>query len=185
LIEDQKDEQQQHRQAVREIIARRDTSADLISILLEMQEMLGWLSREGMLEAALLLGISETTVFSVATFYNRFRFTPAGKRRVQVCMGTACHVKRGGVILDLWQRRLKIGEGEVTADREFSLERVDCVGCCALAPVIVINDETIGGMTTAKIDGIMLQRELEREREEGGKARSEADDSEVQKENND
>ncbi|MFA6449436.1 MAG: NAD(P)H-dependent oxidoreductase subunit E [bacterium] len=166
LIENYTYEQTQHRQAAIEIAARYSGSSDLISILLDMQEELGWLSREGMLEVARLLGMSETTIFGVATFYNRFRFTPPGKRRVQVCMGTACHVKRGGVILDLWKRRLCICEGETTADREFSLEQVACVGCCALAPVTVINKEVIGGMTTAKVDGIMLQRELEREREE-------------------
>ncbi len=168
------DETVRNPQVVGEIVTRHDGPHDLISILLEIQEKLGWLSRESMLEAAHLLQISETTVYSVATFYNRFRFTPPGKFNVHVCMGTACHVRRGGVILDLWKRRLEISEGETTSDREYSLDRVDCVGCCAMAPVTVVNDDVLGKMTTAAVDGVLLKHEMERETDRKKAAAKEA-----------
>ncbi len=137
----------------------------LITVLLSLQERFGYLSRKGMREVSRLMGISAANVYGVATFYNRFRFNPPGRHQIKVCMGTACHIKRSDKILDHWMRRLEIGAGEVTADREYGLERVACVGCCTLAPVTVVGDEVIGNISTSKIDGILLGHDLERKQQ--------------------
>lgn len=159
-------EQQENIETVRKIIETLDGSENLVAILLEIHGRLGYLPREAMLETARLLGMSETTVYSVATFYNRFRFVPPGRHGIRACMGTACHVKRGDVILDIWKRRLEISEGGVTEDREYSLDRVDCVGCCAMAPVTVVDDNVHGKMTPASVDGILLGHRIDREQKE-------------------
>ena len=168
----------EEREKIREILENWEGKKDLIAILLSIQDHIGYLPEEGMLEVAIFLNISETTVYGVATFYNHFRFIPPGKRHIQVCMGTACHVKRGGTVLESWERRLQIKEGEVSEDREFSLERVNCVGCCVLAPVVVINDEVHGRMDSTKVDGFLLRYQLESEGKGNG---SESDINEDEK----
>lgn len=131
-----------------------------------VQARLGYLP-EGAVEAiAARTGMSEAEVFGVATFYNQFRFTPPGKRHVRVCMGTACHIKGGQHILNEWERKLEIRDGEVTPDRRYSLERVACVGCCTLAPVVVIGDRVHGHTTPASVDDLMTRHRLEDERDE-------------------
>ena len=113
----------------------------------------------------LVLRIREIEVFGVATFYNQFRLSPPGKHPIKVCLGTACHMKGGRIILEAWQRRLSIKVGEVTPDREFSLERVACVGCCAMAPVTVVEENVEGKVSPTRVDGILLSFELEREKD--------------------
>lgn len=140
----------------------------LISLLQAVQEELGFLPREAMIAVAKFLSISPARVYGVATFYNQFRFTPPGRHQIKVCMGTACAIKLGGVILDSWQRRLELEEGETSRDREYSLERVACVGCCSLAPVSVEGDTVHGDMTPTKVDGILLRHELERKNDAAG-----------------
>ncbi|MGD0624639.1 MAG: NADH-quinone oxidoreductase subunit NuoE [Thermodesulfobacteriota bacterium] len=135
----------------------------LIPLLQKIQETLGFLPREAMEKVAVHLDISESEVYGVATFYNQFRFHPPGKHPVKVCMGTACHVKGATVILESWERRLNIKVGQTTADREFSLDRVACVGCCALAPVAVVGEKVHGHMAPTKVDGLLLAFQLERE----------------------
>ena len=157
-----KDETEKIIQKVGEILKSLESGKSLIIILLVIQKELGYLPQEGMREVARHLNISPSAVYGVATFYNRFRFVPPGKHHVRVCMGTDCQVKRGRIVLESWKRRLKIEVDGVTPDREFSLERVDCVGCCALAPVVVIGEEVQGKMSPTKVDGILLKYELER-----------------------
>ena len=111
----------------------------LISLLQAVQKKLGYISKEAMLKIAEFLDIPRASVYGVATFYNQFRFTPLGKHPVNVCMGTACHLAGGKLVLEAMARELKIEVGGITADHEFSLDRVACVGCCALAPVVVID----------------------------------------------
>jgi NADH-quinone oxidoreductase subunit E len=152
--------------AAREVLEAIDPDASLVTVLLEVQDRLGYLPAHVMQEVARHMGVPDTSVHSVASFYNQFRFTHPGRRRVQVCMGTACHVKRGQVILDSFSRRLGIEEGGTTEDLEYGLERVNCVGCCALAPVAVIDEKVVGGMSPTKVDGILLAHE--RERGDGG-----------------
>ena len=109
------------------------------------------------------LNIPAAEVFGVATFYNQFRFNPPGKHPVKVCLGTACHVRGGDIILENFERKLEIKEGETTADREFSIEKVACVGCCALAPVALVGETVHGGMAPSKVEGLILRIEVENE----------------------
>ncbi|MBP1709134.1 MAG: nuoE2 [Deltaproteobacteria bacterium] len=142
------------------------TRETLIPILQAVQTTFGFIPQEALRETAAFLKISPGEVFGVATFYNQFRFTPPGKHPVKVCLGTACHVRGGNIILEEWERRLQIQEGKVTEDREFSLERVACVGCCALAPVVQIGDTVHGKMSPSAVNGILLQCELAKRAED-------------------
>jgi hypothetical protein len=112
----------------------------------------------------------EIDVYSVATFYNQFRLTPPGRHPIRVCMGTACHVKGGHIALAAWERRLKIGPGETTPDREFDLDTVACVGCCAMAPVTVVDHKVEGKADPTRVDGILLSYRLQKEKEEKEKS---------------
>lgn len=138
---------------------------NLIPILQQIQVVLGYLPHHAMLEVARFLNIPEIDIYSVATFYNQFRLTPPGKHSIKVCMGTACHVKGGLITLAAWQRRLKIGPGETTPDREFDLDTVACVGCCAMAPVTVVDHKAEGKVEPTRVDGILLSYQLQKERE--------------------
>jgi len=142
---------------------------NLIPILQKIQDELGYLPPDAMIEVARFLHIPEMEVYSVATFYNQFRLTPPGKHSIRVCMGTACHVKGGHITLAAWQRRLKIGPGETTPDREFDLDTVACVGCCAMAPVTVVDKKVEAKADPTRVDGILLSYQLQKEQEEKGK----------------
>ncbi len=128
----------------------------LIYLLQQIQLKLGFISREAMLAIADFLGVPESTVYGIATFYNQFRFTPPGKHPVKVCMGTACHLAGGRLVLEAMARELDIQVGGLTPDQEFSLERVACVGCCALAPVVVIKDSVYPRMTPPKVEEVLV-----------------------------
>ncbi len=121
---------------------------NLIPILQRVQYEFGYLPEEAMQTIADFLHLSNSTVYSVSTFYTHFKLTPSGRKIVRVCRGTACHVRGGAQILRDIERRLGIKPGETTTDREYSLETVACVGACALAPVMIINDNVYGRMTT-------------------------------------
>jgi NADH-quinone oxidoreductase subunit E len=120
--------------------------ADLIPVLQRIQEIYDFLPKEAIQKIARWLKISENEIYGVATFYAQFRFTPPGKHRLKVCLGTACHVKGGEQMLEAVKHRFQIKPGETTADGKYDLERVACLGCCALAPVVVINKEVHGRM---------------------------------------
>ena len=138
---------------------------NLVPILQQIQGRLGYLPREAMLEVAEFLNIPEMDVYSVVTFYNQFRLNPPGKHSVRVCLGTACHMKGGYIILDAWKRRLGIDRGETTPDREFDLDTVACVGCCAMAPVTVVDDEVEGKTSPTRVDGILLSYQIKEDKE--------------------
>lgn len=142
---------------------------NLIPILQQVQEKLGYVPREAMEEVAGHLGIPAMDVYSVVTFYNQFRLIPPGKHQVKVCMGTACHMKGGSIILDCWKRRLNIDVGGVTVDRDFSLERVACVGCCTMAPVTVIDEKVHGKVTPTRVDGLLFSFGVKIEKEVSNK----------------
>ena len=129
----------------------------LIDILQEVQSHEGYLSNEAMLNVAKFLDMSSATVWGVATFYNQFRFTPPGKRPVRVCLGTACHLSGGQLVLDAVARELKIEVGGTTGDREFDLDRVACIGCCALAPVVTIGKDVYPKMTPPKVEEVIVK----------------------------
>jgi len=138
---------------------------NLIPILQRLQEKLGYLPREAMLEVARFLDIPEIDVYGVVTFYNQFRRNPPGKHSIRVCLGTACHMKGGYIALDAWKRRLGIDRGQTTLDREFDLDTVACVGCCVMAPVTVVDDKPQGKVEPTKVDGILLSFKLKKEKQ--------------------
>jgi len=138
----------------------------LIPILQMIQERHSYLAPEAINIVAEHLNIAACEVYGVATFYNQFRFHPPGKHQIKVCLGTACYVKGGEIILENFRRKLEIREGETTPDREFSIERVACVGCCALAPVSVVDETVQGHMAPSKVEGLLLGFKIEKEKEE-------------------
>ena len=132
--------------------AKRDA---LIPILQEVQAEHGYLSQETVVTIGRHLRLPTSKIYGVATFYNQFRFQPQGKYHVQVCRGTACHVKGSAAILEAIKRELKIDAGQTSRDGMFSLEVVACIGACGLAPVIAINGEFHAGVTTQKVSKIL------------------------------
>jgi NADH-quinone oxidoreductase subunit E len=146
----------------------------LIPILQLVQKKLAYLPGEAIDLVADHLDISSSEVYGVATFYNQFRFNPPGKNPIKVCLGTACHVKGGDIILENFERKLEIKEGETTPDREFSVDRVACVGCCALAPVVVVGETVHGHMQPSKVEGLVLRTRIEKEKQEREKQKNES-----------
>ena len=130
----------------------------LIPILQQVQEEFGYLREEAMLGIARTIGVPESRVYAVASFYAQFRFTQMGRNHVMVCRGTACHVRGAQRILEETERQLGIEEGETTEDLEYTLETVACIGCCGLAPTIVINDTTYGRLAPKDIAKIFAER---------------------------
>ena len=124
---------------------------ELIPILQKVQETFGYIPKACMPYIARFTRVPESKVFGTATFYAQFRFTPTGENRVMVCRGTACHVKGAPQVLDEIERKLGIKEGETTPDMKYTLETVACIGCCSLAPCIMINKKVEANMTPKKI----------------------------------
>ena len=139
---------------------------NVIALLQEVQKEFSYLPKEAMQGIAHFLDVPEVEVYGVATFYNQFRLNPPGKHSIRVCLGTACHMKGGYITLDAWKRRLNIGPGETTPDREFDLDTVACVGCCTMAPVVVVDGKPEGKVEPTKVDGILLAFEREQEKKE-------------------
>jgi len=127
----------------------------LIPLLQDIQARLGYLPREALLRISEHCALPVCRVYGVATFYNQFRFHPPGRNHIQVCRGTACHVKGSLTILDMIRQKLDINPDQTTRDGEFSLEIVACVGACGLAPVVCINGEVHGGVTQASLTKIL------------------------------
>jgi NADH-quinone oxidoreductase subunit E len=128
---------------------------NLIPALHEVQNHYGYLSPEAMQAAADFFGLTASTVFGVATFYTGFKLTPSGRHCVKACRGTACHVKGAGRVLGELEKRLGIKPGETTEDLEYSLETVACIGACALAPTMTVDNDTYGEMTPQKVAEIL------------------------------
>jgi len=153
-------------QVVTEILeSYRKDRKNLLPLLQEVQTRLGYLPKEAMKRIASFLEMPEVEVWGVATFYNQFRFVPLGKYHTVVCMGTACHLAGGKLILDALERELDIKVGDTTADGFFSLERVACIGCCMLAPVVVIKDKIYPKMTPFKVEEVLIPYKHESEGE--------------------
>jgi len=129
----------------------------LIPILQKVQEVSGYLPEEAISEIAYFLGLSESEVYGVASFYAQFRFERQGEHTIKVCQGTACHVRGGRRILEAVERELGIQPGGTTEDYKFSLERVACFGSCALAPVMVVDKTVYGRVTTVKAKKILAE----------------------------
>ncbi len=133
---------------------RRD---NLIAVLQEIQERHGYLSEDALRALAGASSISENEIYGVATFYAQFRFRPPAAHTIHVCQGTACHVRGGQRLLHDLEERLSIKAGEITADYKFGLERVACVGCCALAPVVLVDGNVRAAMKPKNVRGLLSQ----------------------------
>ena len=138
----------------------------LISILQKVQEEFGYLPEEALAKIAEFLHLPLSQVFSVATFYAHFYLTRRGDHLVRVCIGTSCHVRGARDILETAQYRLGIKTGQTTEDYKYSLERVACVGSCALAPIMVVDDRIYPQVTTKRVVEILSENE-EGKNEEG------------------
>jgi NADH-quinone oxidoreductase subunit E len=137
----------------------RGDRSELVPILQEVQENLGYLPEKAMLDIAKFIGVSDSHVYSVASFYSQFRLLPLGKKRVAVCRGTACHIRGAPQILSTVENAIGLKEGETSDDLEYTLETVACIGCCALAPCIRINKEVSGEITPERAKEILLPRD--------------------------
>jgi len=127
----------------------------LIPILQDIQSDLNWLPEDVLKAVAEKLQVPLIDVYGVASFYRTFSLKPRGRHIVTVCVGTACHVRGGQRIVDEIGRRLEIAPGETTQDQNFTLETVNCLGCCAIGPIVVIDGEYYGEMTTRKVGAIL------------------------------
>lgn len=129
--------------------------SNLIAVLQDIQNEYGYLPENMIEEVSAFFCIPVSTVYGVATFYNQFRLKPLGKNLIKVCRGTACHVKNSANILIALENELGIKAGQTTRDKLFTLETVACIGACSIAPVISINDEYFGRLTTREIPKIL------------------------------
>ena len=146
----------QQKKSIDEVVARYPAQREhLISILQEVQEEYGYLSRESIKRISGYLGLPSSKIFGVATFYNQFRLNAPGRIQVSVCRGTACHVKGSLSLLDSVKTLLGIDVGETTKDGLFSLETVACLGCCSIAPVIIANGKFFGRLDKKKLETLI------------------------------
>jgi len=133
----------------------RGEQGTLIQVLLDVQREYNWLPESALRRVSERLGVAFSEVYRVASFYKAMSLTPKGRHLVRVCLGTACHVRGGPRILDKLEQLLDIKAGETTPDMKFTLERVFCLGCCALGPVVVIDEEAHGKLTSAKVKEVL------------------------------
>jgi NADH-quinone oxidoreductase subunit E len=131
---------------------------ELIPILQETQGKFRYVPAAAMREIARFLHIPESAVYGVSTFYAQFKLTPLGKKVIRICRGTACHVRGAGKVLAEMEKQLGIKAGETTDDMEYTLETVACIGACALAPTMTIDNETHGKMTARKVAEVLGDR---------------------------
>ena len=129
----------------------------LIPILQDVQEFFGYISSDIVDEIGRFAQVPPGEIYGVASFYSQFRFTKPGKHNIQVCLGTACHVRGSGRILEYLEHKIEIQAGETTPDGEFSLERTACFGCCALAPVVMVNKDVHGRMSSTRAQKLVKQ----------------------------
>jgi len=142
----------------------------VIPILQAIQERYNYLPEEALRRVCEISDITAAQIVGVASFYSQFRFTPAGTHMIKVCVGTACHVKGAGQVYDAMKRELKLGEKEDTTESgQYTIEKVNCLGCCTLAPVVQIDEVTYGHVSTAQVSSILT--DFESQKETSGKKR--------------
>jgi NADH-quinone oxidoreductase subunit E len=147
------------KEKLEEILAcHTDERQELIPILQETQEKFRYLPAAAMRGIAKFLHIPESSVYGVSTFYAQFKLTPLGKRVIRMCRGTACHVRGASKVLAEMEKQLGIKAGETTEDMEYTLETIACIGACALAPTMTIDNETYGKMTPKKVAEVLGDR---------------------------
>lgn len=127
----------------------------LISILQDIQAEFFYLPKEALVQVSEAIGVPLSRVYSVATFFKAFSLKPRGKHLINVCLGTACHVRGAARVLDKLERSLGIKSRETTEDRKFTLETVNCMGCCALGPVVKVDNEYFGQMKSDKVASML------------------------------
>jgi NADH-quinone oxidoreductase subunit E len=142
----------------------RNRSGILIPLMQDVQQTLGYLSKDAMRYLSEQMQIPAADIFGVATFYSMFKLKPQGKHIIRVCKGTACHVSDADGIKDALKNELGLeGEEDTTQDMKFTLLEVACLGCCSLAPVIMVDDTTYGKLTPESIKGILQRYAFEEE----------------------
>lgn len=141
----------------------RPERKELIHILHKVQAENGYISPEAISKIARYLRISEGEIYGVLTFYRAFTLTPKGEHTVTICMGTACHVRGAPRILDEFSRRLGIAAGETSEDGKYTLETVNCVGACALGPIVITDGEYHGEVKSKDLQGILEKVNQEKE----------------------
>lgn len=127
----------------------------LIMVLQDIHDAFNYLPCEALKKVAETLDVPLSRIFSVATFYKAFSLTPRGKKIVRICLGTACHIRGGEQIAQECERQLKIARTQTTPDGEFTLETVNCVGACAMAPVLVVNEQYFRNVNPIQVKGIL------------------------------
>jgi len=137
----------------------KDKPGNLIMVLHRVQEKFGYIPRPAAFEVAAALDIPVAKIYGVITFYHFFKLTKPGNTQIAICMGTACYLKGGQDLIDECERKLGVGLNTVTEDGEFSVEAVRCIGCCGLAPVVTVNGEVFGSVTTKQMSKIIEQYE--------------------------
>jgi NADH-quinone oxidoreductase subunit E len=133
----------------------------LVSILQDIQTEYYYLPEEALIQVSESMGIPASRVYDVATFFKAFSLEPRGKHLINVCLGTACHVRGAVRVLEKVERSLAIKRGATTKERKFTLETVNCMGACALGPVVKIDGEYFGQMSTDKVDNLLNQFEYQ------------------------
>lgn len=136
----------------------KNKPGNLIMVLHRVQQAFGYIPREVAFEVAEKLDVPLAKIYGVITFYNFFKLKKPGRNQIQVCMGTACYLKGGEDIIQELQGILGVGLNTVTPDGEFSVEAVRCLGCCGLAPVMVINGEVFGKVQTKDLQGVLAKK---------------------------
>lgn len=144
---------------IQSVLARHpDAKEDeLITLLQEVQDACGFLSRDAILSIGRHIDMPASKIYGVATFYNQFRFHPLGRVHIQICRGTACHVKGSKAVLDAIAKALAVPEGQATHDGVFSYETLACIGACGLAPAIMINGELRAKVTPEAIPALLKE----------------------------
>lgn len=133
----------------------KDEPGGLLPIMQNAQEVFGYLDEEVQDYISQKTGIAISTIYGVATFYSLFTLSPKGKNTIGMCMGTACYVRGSQLVLEELEKRLDVEVGGMTSDGLFSLDATRCIGCCGLAPAMMINDEVYGRLTPSDIPGIL------------------------------
>jgi len=129
----------------------------ILSILQDIQTRERYLPKDSLEYVSQKMGIPLAHIFRIATFYNALSLKPRGRHKIDVCLGTACHVRGGNKIMEKFERDLGIPVGETTKDNEFTLESVRCLGCCSLGPVAVVDGNVFGRLTQEKVPGLLKE----------------------------
>ena len=142
---------------IQDILKKCKENKNSVEVLQEIQKVFGYIPKDVLCQVADQLGMPLVDLYGVATFYTQFKLHPEGKYIIAMCRGTACHVKNSKKMLEYLERKLDIKSGETTKDNKFTIECVNCIGACAKAPAMMINEEVHGDLTEKKIDNIISE----------------------------